>query len=220
MGCDIHMHVEYKHDKFIGKDANKQLLYKKVWVCGDYFKINPYYDPYTAQFAEERPFCLVGFCDNRNYCLFATLADVRNYGDTSYIDDPRGLPDDVTKEVKEDSDSWGDDGHSHSYFTLKELIDFQKNAPPMKFRGMISPEAQKALDEKGILPEFWCQGTTEKGWAWREWTEENTVLLPLIEALKKRAAELCVIYHWQGERQPEKAYEYADNIRIVFWFDN
>lgn len=149
MGCDIHIHVEYKHNKFIGYDENKKPLYKEVWTCGDYFKINPYFDRHTAQFGHERPYDLVGFCDGRNYSRFATLANVRNYGNTPYIDEPRGLPADVTKEVKADADDWGDDGHSHSYFTLKELIDFQKNAPPLKFSGMISPEAQKALDETG-----------------------------------------------------------------------
>lgn len=206
MGCDIHMHVEYK------RTVNDQ----SRWVCGDYFKVNPYF----GEFPNENPFSLVSFCDGRNYSRFATLANVRNYGNTPYIDEPRGLPADVTKEVKADADDWGDDGHSHSYFTLKELIDFQKNAPPLKFSGMISPEAQKALDETGKTPDAWCQGTNVNGWAWREWTAENTVLVPLIEAIKQRADELYVIYDWLWDREPEKAYELSDKIRIVFWFDN
>lgn len=206
MGCDIHIHVEYK------KTVNDQ----SRWVCGDYFKVNPYF----GEFPNEDPFSLVGFCNGRNYSRFATLANVRNYGDTPYIDDPRGLPDDITKEVKEDAESWGDDGHSHSYFTLKELIDFQKNAPPLRHRGMISLEAQKALDETGKTPDEWCQGTNMKGWDWREWTEENTVLVPLIEAIKQRADELYVIYGWLWEEEPDEAYKRADDIRIVFWFDN
>lgn len=206
MGCDIHMHVEYK------RTVNGQTR----WMCGDYFKVNPYF----GEFPNEKPYSLVRFCDGRNYSRFATLANVRNYGNTPYIDEPRGLPADVTKEVKAGADDWGDDGHSHSYFTLKELIDFQKNAPPLRFRGMISPEAQKALDETGKTPDDWCQWTNEKGWARREWTEENTVLVPLIEAIKQRADELYVIYDWLWDSEPEEAYELSDKIRIVFWFDN
>lgn len=206
MGCDIHMHVEYK------RTVNDQ----SRWVCGDYFMVNPYF----GEFPNEKPFSLVRFCEGHNYSCFATLANVRNYGYTPYIDEPRGLPADVTKEVKADADDWGEDGHSHSYFTLKELIDFQKDAPPLKSRGMISPEAQKALDETGETPDEWCQCTNIKGWVWREWTDENTVLVPLIEALKQRADELYVIYKWLWEREPEKAYELSDKIRIVFWFDN
>jgi hypothetical protein len=35
----------------------------------------------------------------------------------------KGLPVDVTTEVCDISDDWGVDGHSHSYLTVKELID-------------------------------------------------------------------------------------------------
>ena len=206
MGCDIHVHVEYK--RIVNGEPK--------WVCGDYFKINPYYgdDEY------EPAYSLVSFCDDRNYSRFAVLANVRNYGDTEYIDEPRGLPEDVTAEVLGDSDRWDCDGHSHSYFTLKELIDYQENIKPLKHRGMINPDAQRALDKHGILPNEWCQWTNQAGWAFREWEEENTVLIPLIEALKKRADELYVIYDWYWERDPQKAYELSDKIRIVFWFDN
>lgn len=218
MGCDIHIHVEYKRNKFTGYDANDKPQYEKVWTCGDYFKVNPYYT--EGEDDGEQPLSLVGFCDNRNYSRFAILADVRNYGGTEYIAEPRGLPDDVTAEVKKDSDDWDCDGHSHSYFTLKELLDFQKDIKPLKHRGMISPEAQKALDESGELPDAWCQWTNQPGWERREWEEANTELLPLIDALKKRADELYVIYGWKWETSPEEAYEASDNIRIVFWFDN
>jgi hypothetical protein len=206
MGCDIHVHVEYK----------KEVFDEEQWWCGDFFSINPYYhtDPY------ERQYNLIGLCDDRCYSRFAVLANVRNYGNTEYIDEPRGLPDDVSTEVMEDNLRWGVDGHSHSYFTLKELIDYQKNIKPLKHRGMICPDSQKALDEYGILPEEWCQWTNQAGWAFREWEEENTVLIPLIEALKKRADELYFIYDFLWERDPQNAYELSDKIRIVFWFDN
>lgn len=218
MGCDIHIHVEYKRDKFTGYDANNKPQYEKRWFCGDYFKVNPYYT--EGEDDGEQPLSLVDFCGRRNYSLFSVLADVRNYGNTPYIDEPRGLPEDVTAEVKKDSDYWGCDGHSHSYFTLKELLDFQKDIKPLKYRGMISPDAQKALDERGEIPDEWCQGTNIPGWEFRVWETENTVLLPLIDALKKRADDLYVIWEHKWKDAPEEAYELADYIRIVFWFDN
>lgn len=203
MGCDIHIHVEYR------RSVNGE------WMCGDYLYINPY-----KGWEGESDYCLVDFCGDRNYSRFATLANVRNYGNTLYIDDPRGLPADVTKEVKADSDNWGVDGHSHSYFTLRELIDHQENIEPLRRRGMISPDAQENLDKYGILPNTWCQETNRVGWEFRTWEEENTVLIPLIDALKKRADELYVIYGWLWKSDPQKAYKLSDNIRIVFWFDN
>lgn len=205
MGCDIHVHVEYK----------RCVNGVQKWVCGDYFKVNPYWGE-----EDEPRYYLVGFCDYRDYSRFAVLANVRNYGSTEYIDEPRGLPDDVTAEVLKDADEWGLDGHSHSYFTLKELIDYQENIKPLKHRGMISPDAQKDLDERGILPDGWCQWTNQAGWAFREWEEENTVLVPLIKAIKERADELYLIYDFWWETDPKKAYELSENIRIVFWFDN
>lgn len=207
MGCDIHTHVE----------INKTINGEKKWICGDYFKINPYYDGVDKY---EPKYNFVRFCDDRNYSLFATLADVRNYGNTTCIDTPRGLPNDVSPEVKEEAEGWGIDGHSHSYFTLRELIEFQEKAPPLKYRGMISPEAQKALDEEGITPSSWCQGTNMGDWQWREWEVKNEVLLPLIAALKQRADELYLIYDWKWDDDYEEALKLAENIRIVFWFDN
>lgn len=206
MGCDIHIHVEYK----------RRVFGEEKWWCGDFFKINPYYgsDEYEPQYN------LVGLCDDRCYARFAVLANVRNYGDTEYIDEPRGLPDDVTAEVLKDSDRWDCDGHSHSYLTLKELIDYQENIKPLKIRGMISPEDQERFDKLGILPNGWCQWTNDETWSLREWEEENTVLIPLIEALKKRADELYFIYDFLWETDPKRAYEQSENIRIVFWFDN
>lgn len=216
MGCDIHVHVEYKKVLFTGYDADNKPQYESKWICGDYFHKNPYFgsDEY------EKEWSLVGLCDSRNYAMFSILANVRNYGKTEYIDEPRGIPEDVTEMVKEDAENWGVDGHSHSYLTLKELIDFHNKSLPLKRRGMISPQSQKDLDEKGITPEMWCQGTTQEGWEFREWTEGNNVLVPLIEALKERANEHSVIYSFLWEKEPEKAYKLSDKIRIVFWFDN
>lgn len=219
MGCDIHIHVEYKKNKFVGYDNAHEPKYEKQWMCGDYFRVNPYYDK-NDEDEEEKPYDLVGFCDDRNYHRFAVLANVRNYGDTDYISEPRGLPEDVTEQVKADCEAWGRDGHSHSYFTLRELIDYQNNIKPLKMRGMISPEAQKAFDEKGVLPDEYCQWTNIPGWERREWEEENDVLVPLIEALKQRARELYVIHSWRWDRDPDGAMEDAKDIRIVFWFDN
>ena len=104
MGCDIHMHVEYNMN---GK-----------WMCGDYFSLD------SISTLDNPKFNVVGFYSNRNYSLFAVLADVRNSDCVEYIDTPRGLPDDAHEFTKSCYDAWSLDAHSCSYFTLKELIDF------------------------------------------------------------------------------------------------
>lgn len=198
MGTDIHMHVEYKD-----RDGK--------WECGDYFRL------------KNDRYWVVEFLGDRNYDLFAVLANVRNYGNTEYIDDPRGLPDDASELVREFYENWEDDAHSCSFLTLRELIDFNSEGHPLKRSGMISPEAQKQLD-LGIIPDSWCQDTNVEGWERREWEEDNDVLVRLIEKLKERADDLNLIYYfrWDSENQKTRdlAYDNSSNIRIVFWFDN
>ena len=202
MGCDIHTYVEIK----------KTINGEKKWVSADVFKFNPYYLEDNEY--EINEYEIVHICDTRNYSLFATLANVRNYGNTCYISEPKGLPNDVSDFVRKEYEEEKWDAHSCSYFTLKELIEAQESMPPLKHRGMISPEDQLLLDEKGILPKEWCQGTNRKDWQWREWEEPNKVLIPIINALKQRGYDFYLF--WDEDDVLTK----ADQIRFVFWFDN
>ena len=215
MGCDIHMYVERKTSR--------------GWFNCDYFVPNVNYkEPTCVNSAryfkdESSKYQHVPIYDGRNYALFATLADVRNYGNTAYISEPKGFPEDACDYIKDQYESWYGDAHSASYLTLQELIDFHKAGYPLKRRGMLSPEQLEDFDN-GVLPDHWCQGTNIYGYEFREWEEENDVLVPLIEKLKDRADELYMIYkfYWDSndEHCRESAYKAAADIRIVFWFDN
>ena len=60
---------------------------------------------------------------NRNYCVFAKMAGVRNdagYGITP-IAAPRGLPKDVSELTAFACELYGEDGHSHSFLTSGEV---------------------------------------------------------------------------------------------------
>lgn len=109
MGCDIHMHVEYKDRT--GK-----------WACGDYFSLDP------DSTLENPRYDLQEFYGGRNYGLFSILADVRNYDNIEPIENPRGLPEDISEFVKRCYKHWVMVAHSFSYFTLQELIDFYKTS--------------------------------------------------------------------------------------------
>lgn len=108
MGCDIHMHVEYRPTH-----GNPGYL----WRSGDYYKMH-----YRGN--REAEYTVTDFCGDRDYWLFAVLADVRNDGSFTYIDGPRGLPKDISEDVKREFDPWTYDAHSMSYLTLQEIIDF------------------------------------------------------------------------------------------------
>lgn len=117
MGCDIHLYVERVNNE-IWTSVDK-------WIPNQYFKdedgcevVVDYHD---------------SFYHDRNYNLFAILANVRNgrgftgvkTGDEfNIISEPRGIPDDCDSRIADEAKSWGLDGHSHSYHTITELLEF------------------------------------------------------------------------------------------------
>ncbi len=207
MGCDIHMYVEYKKSLPI-KDSKER---EEKWVCGDYFKPNPFKDIFDEEKSLER----MELYGHRNYGLFATLAGVRDYTNSIIpVSEPKGMPDDCCPYIKSANEDWDSDGHTHSWLTLKELKDYQATQPKLPRTGLLSPADIIEFDKNGTLPKSWCQGTNVEGWQRREWVENNETLTPLIEALQKRAHELLQ-YEWE-----EYKVENDEKIRIVFWFDN
>lgn len=154
MGCDIHLFVERIEEK-AGEPG--------TWVAADVFEPVPddwiedpndpnerrIHVPYQALFYHER-----------NYNMFAILANVRNGRGFAGVDtgdgfvpisEPRGLPFNVSPEVKADSEHWGVDGHSHSFFTVAELMAYD-----------------------------WTQVTTSRGtvdaltfWSWCNWGRDQ-----------------------------------------------
>lgn len=109
MGCDIHLYVEVKKN---GK-----------WKSADEWKKDE--DGYVST--------VDPIYRGRNYDLFAVLANVRNgYGFAGRptgegfnpISHPKGTPKDVSDEVRSKIEDMDSDGHSHSWLTVKELLDF------------------------------------------------------------------------------------------------
>lgn len=100
---------------------------------------------------------------DRNYNLFAILADVRNgigfagirTGEKfNPISEPKGYPEDISEESY---NFLGDDWwhHSASYFTLKEIFDFDWTQIHRDF-GVVSEKDYRDHVMKGELPDSWC----------------------------------------------------------------
>lgn len=140
MGCDIHMYVEY----------NRTGKAESDWLCGDYFRVA---DPLAEKPAIKR----IELYGERDYSLFAVLADVRNSNLCDYIAEPRGLPDDVTEFVKREYGAWGNDAHSCSYFTLRELIDYHDEHKPQDLLGydVLKPLINKLKQRADELDLIW-----------------------------------------------------------------
>ena len=54
---------------------------------------------------------------------------VRNWANIIPLSSPCGLPHDLSATVREQSDEWDVDGHSHSRLTLHELLSFDYDQP-------------------------------------------------------------------------------------------
>jgi hypothetical protein len=142
MGCDIHLYAEVKKE---GK-----------WVNIDKYSKNNDFGEYEG----EREFTIARedrfYTGGRMYNLFAALCGVRDFEFSNTppkISEPKGLPDDVSAEVKLESDEYGSDGHSHSWNTLRELKEFDwssygKTCDRFKQEVIPKMEAQGVPDEE------------------------------------------------------------------------
>lgn len=142
MGCDIHIFPEiYEDGKW--QLAGEFVLDSWWWdqveeeddsldPSWDYDQKVKYYqslteEEITAKYPREKLFMVHPFDDkhdDRNYLLFAALADVRNYLEIPIIDVPRGLPEDISSEIKKRAEFDGLDGHSHSWLTTEEIENY------------------------------------------------------------------------------------------------
>ncbi len=182
MGCDIHFYVEKRQE-----DGSWKLLYpENISVCRDDYddevwenEIEPNlpesvivhkdYKEWSAARGDDyydKLFANALYV-GRNYNLFSILANVRNgYGfagiDTgdafNYIDEPRGIPMDASPEYRYECKHWGVDGHSHSYFTVQELLDFDWDQTT-KNRGVVNADEYIKFRELG-KPESYCGGVS------------------------------------------------------------
>lgn len=142
MGCDIHLYVERREDD--------------KWVTADTWELDKYAGELTVPYGQ-------GFYESRSYDLFSILANVRNgYGFAGVptgvgfipISEPRGIPEDACPEYLSVVERWNGDGHSHSWFTVAELMDYDWTQVTTKV-GVIDL-AEWARWKAGGIPEHWC----------------------------------------------------------------
>ncbi|MCT6901642.1 MAG: hypothetical protein M3Z48_00250 [Lactobacillus sp.] len=100
MGCDIHAYVEVKRYPY--QDEKRE---NGVWINADKWTVN---QEQVLHPEDDQRHMIIDYDDHiykgRNYYLFAILADVRNGKGFTPISEPKGLPVDVSPEVKKISD--------------------------------------------------------------------------------------------------------------------
>lgn len=237
MGCDIHFYVEKQNTK--GKWVSAD-----TWVDEEDDGRRYKHVPYEKE-----------FYNGRNYNLFAILANVRNgrgfagckTGEGFVpIAQPRGVPKDACEEYIDQVAAMGADGHSHSWFTLRELLDYDWTQTT-RLQGWVDFKAgEKWLRwgrDHGEGPESYCGGVSggsvkhisvqeleqlcEK---YRKLTREGQ------EAMLTQMAHTYAMVSWTETYYQAASHFWSDvipkllklaggvdgvdKVRIVFFFDN
>jgi hypothetical protein len=154
MGCDCHFYVErwtssnnYEGPRDLSEDREQKLNEvledvpsKFRWVSADKWKLEDgnWHVDYNLE-----------YYNGRNYYLFSILADVRNGSGIEPINYPKGIPDDASTGYLYKCDQWDSDAHSHSYFTLEELlnVDWSKYESIVLIDFMETLEKMKKIDD-------------------------------------------------------------------------
>lgn len=213
MGCDIHCYAEKLIDGKWVHLTGFENRYEEISV-----------HPYSS----------------RSYRLFSLLADVRNgrgfagclTGDRiEPISKPRGLPEDVSDFVREESNEYGEDGHSHSWLLLSELLSHDYNTPIVNI-GFVNKYGFEEFMKDGF-PSCYsgdCFGNIEKisNEEMRAFIESGKECLDngknpytqiqfsvpqqemMSDFVNQTLPALC-------KRSDSENYR---DVRIVFWFDN
>lgn len=255
MGCDIHDYMETRENEGSPWCKVGKIFPNPYYREGEENRVYPDEEsgPYESNPEKiEHPF------DVRNYNLFAVLADVRNGRGTagceigSYITPiamPKGLPDDVSSEIKKFSNYWGVDGHSHSWLMIRELAEYDWDQPHYTTGVLTLQQYEQML--QGVEPQMWSGGISGPGIVTISELDYQAFLasgeLPRITERRLFTGDhelfpggkpgpdikIYVQARWDsgGVRgaigdssmrviaQLCDAYDW-DNTRLVFWFDN
>lgn len=192
MGCDIHLY-------------NEKLVNGK-WVPADRWA------PSNDAWDNGRAVCLSETYADRNYNLFGLLAaGVRTEHPFSF--QPRGLPDNVSPEVRGEAEAWGHDGHNHSHLYLNEMEEMRAHleAENVHISGMKDREGLKALRASiaSGAPNWdllfpYCMATNCAGY--ESFEVDVPASFPMGDALDTIISGLESVG--------------GDSQRIVFWFDS
>lgn len=236
MGCDIHFYVEKKVD---GK-----------WVTADTWYDDKYNPGQKSIYPEDFMDRTKGpIYSDRNYDLFGILANVRNGSGFAGVNtgngfvpihELRGVPEDSCEEIRNSSEEWDADGHSHSWVTVQELMEYDWTRTTTK-RGWVSPKEFGRFVLEG-KPSSWSGGvggggiehiTNEEmmkhispGGEKFEWRDFHAMKDDAFLSMKYTQVEWKVHYYESGrtflsETLP-KLWRMGkpENVRCVYWFDN
>lgn len=141
--------------------------------------------------------------DDRDYEFFAAFADVRNYHGITPIAKPRDLPDDACENIKELSENYGIDGHSHSWFTLAEIKAF---------------DTEQEIDDISLVLDRNSKGEITSTCMGTSGSHQGPVGRRKIFSIFNKKEYWNNLIERMEKLRPSNGAD--DDVRMVFFFDN
>lgn len=147
---------------------------------------------------------------DRSYDSFGVLFGVRNYVGAIPIAPERGLPNDISRKVKKESDEWDSDGHSHTWLSVADVKNYDWEQKSID--GRVSTIDKMTGAEVGKASYTYLQDDLEE-------QKRQGVYLTHLE---RRAGEhLSPTWAEFLKEMKILAENYGDDgVRVVVWFDN
>lgn len=204
MGCVLRMYGEVQRD---GK-----------WQLAEPLERNTM--TFAVEARDEPEWIPVELGGDTNSPLFAILANFGRHrsGPFRCIAEPRGLPIDVTAEVKEYFDSFGDNAEAPSWLLVQEINDFDWKSLTDTHSAMVDQRAAHLFrSDKAGKP---CVGFPYAEWpegltiSYGEWMRDG-VRVEWVET-HEEAVGRSFLHDLIAKLQ---RYGKPDKVRVVFWFD-
>ncbi|GHO83301.1 hypothetical protein KSZ_13070 [Dictyobacter formicarum] len=200
MGTDIFLYAEWRHNEpwqFIG-EMSENIVYQ--------------YDP-----EHENPYHPKDLYNVRNYNLFAILADVRNDVGYECIAPRRGIPNDLSPEIKSyfevfQSEEMGRELYP-GWLTLEELVHFDWHGKRIQRYGRVDERVAHLFH-------------SDRGFPFREWPQGIQIGYSRMPKASKYC-NACWTETYAESAGPDfmelldtfsRKYGVSKDIRLVFWF--
>jgi hypothetical protein len=172
------------------------------------------------------------FPNDRNYRLFAALADVRNgfgfagtpmFEPIATLAANRQLPPDLKvedggflkRQAADKEEYWLGD-HSYSWATVKEILEWPGWDQMLQATGVLSREQYQAWD-KASEPDSWCGARTGRGLRTTSDPNDPEPWTDIQVTWQRSLRESCAVFlAWCAYAK----LRYGENARLVFGFDS
>lgn len=162
--------------------------------------------------------------NNRNYMLFGALAGARS--SVVPISKPKGLPIDLSNDIRAEFKTWEGNAHNASYFTLTDLLKY-RDGIAIVHDEIIYANEYKSFKKTGEFNVISRRCRLDDKCISNEEMDRMIELLAFWDCNYYTRVDRKIPYREISENfwvhlinDMQKLDSNTDNVRTIFWFDN